>query len=159
MNNVVSLENFTDKYIPLMAQNIACDTLRQVVGRKECKKLELYEEKIFQNLHETLVKDKGVPDLESHRDVLLKQINNKLTIIKQIIDERKFLVPKEKAKKYNIAEEFLGSSKKAVRSDSVKSAHRMDSKSPMLSNLGSFSGNEEEFLQLTRQREAEQKIK
>ena len=98
-NKVISLENFADKYIPLVAQNITWDTLNQVIGHKERKKLELYEEKIYQNLHETILWDEGNPNIDKHRDELLKQINNKLTLLKQIMDERKFLVPKEIVKK------------------------------------------------------------
>lgn len=45
-------------------------------------------------LHETLLKDEGSPNLEGHRDNLLIQINEKLSILTKIINERKFLVPK-----------------------------------------------------------------
>jgi len=47
-------------------------------------------------LHETLLKDEGTPDLEGHRDNLLNQISNKLEILTKIINERKLLMPKTK---------------------------------------------------------------
>ena len=47
-------------------------------------------------LHETILTDEGSPDLEGHRNNLLNQINQKLTILTRIINERRFLVPKNK---------------------------------------------------------------
>ena len=47
-------------------------------------------------LHETILTDEGNPDLEGHRNNLLNQINQKLTILTRIINERRFLVPKNK---------------------------------------------------------------
>lgn len=96
VDRVTNLENFCDKYIPLIAQNVVCDTLTQVVGSKERKRLELYEHKVYQKLHETLLTDEGNPDLESHRNGLLNQINEKLTILTRIINERRYLIPKNK---------------------------------------------------------------
>ena len=99
VNRVTNLENFCDKYVPLIAQNVVCDTLTQVAGSKERKKLELYEQKVYMNLHKTILNDGGTPNLEEHRNVLLTQINDKLEILTRIINERKFLVPKEKPNK------------------------------------------------------------
>ena len=76
-NKVESMGNFVDKYIPLICQNITCDTLTQVIGHKERKKLEVYEQKIYQNLHQEILKDEGKPDLDGHRDNLLQQIKTK----------------------------------------------------------------------------------
>ena len=91
-----NLENFCDKYIPLIAQNVVWDTLTQVVSSKERKKLEIYEHKVYMKLHETVLEDEGNPDIEGHRNNLLVQINDKLNILTRIINERKFLVPKNK---------------------------------------------------------------
>ena len=40
-------------------------------------KLEYYEQKVYENLHNALLKDEGVPDLDQHRQNLLKQIKTK----------------------------------------------------------------------------------
>lgn len=74
---MVSIANFVDKYIPLVCQNITWDTLTQVIDHKARKKLEYYEQKIYKNLHQEILKDEGVPDLDGHRDNLLKQIKTK----------------------------------------------------------------------------------
>ncbi|CAI2385951.1 unnamed protein product [Moneuplotes crassus] len=95
-NKLVAAENFTDKYVPIMAQNVVCDTLTQIVNSKERKRLEVYEHKVYLQLHETLLKDEGSPDLDGHRDNILNQISNKLEILTKIINERKLLKPKPK---------------------------------------------------------------
>ena len=96
VDKVTNLENFWDKYIPLISQNIVWDTLTQVVNSKEKKRLEIYEHKVYMKLHETLLSDEGSPDIEGHRNALLKQINDKLTILTRIINERRYLIPKNK---------------------------------------------------------------
>jgi hypothetical protein len=91
-------------------------------------------------LHNSILNDEGVPDLENHRNNLLRQINNKLTLIKQIMDERKFLVKKaDQIPQSKFSKKFSPvSSPKHPNSDSL---------------------DEKDMKKIMRQREAEEKIK
>jgi len=132
---MISIENFTDKYVPLIAQNITCDTLTQIISHRERKKLEIYELKVYKNLHKVILNDKGIPNLEKNKNNLLMQINNKLTFIQQIIDERKLLVKKDP---------------RVIRSKSTISG----AKKKKVNESGSPENNK-----LQRHAEAEEKIK
>lgn len=126
VDRATNIENFCDKYIPLISQNVVCDTLTQIVGSKERKKLELYEHKVYMKLHETLLKDEGTPDLEGHRDNLLTQINEKLNILTKIINERKFLVPKMKDTSKGLNDGLSITHSYAIKSKRSQSVKRVE---------------------------------
>jgi hypothetical protein len=82
---------------------VVCDSLTQILGNKERKRLEIYEHKVYMKLHNTLLKDNGTPNLEGHKENLLNQISKKLEILSKIMNERKFLVPKDGSKNVSVA--------------------------------------------------------
>lgn len=85
MNN---LENFIEKYIPLQTQNWISRTLHGYLNQVQIYRLEDYELSVFAKLHNNIFQDDGQPDLDSEKQTIISEVNDKLNELKKLYSGR-----------------------------------------------------------------------
>jgi len=68
-----TIENFLEKYQPLRTQYIITETLEAVIGSKERRRLEKYDQEKFGLLYKVILEDSNLPDIMR----LITQLNEK----------------------------------------------------------------------------------
>lgn len=63
-NELVSMENWVEKYQPLRLQNQICESVCQVLHKKQRRKLKAISEGISSTLREEVFRDVGHPRLQ-----------------------------------------------------------------------------------------------
>eukprot|EP00343_Euplotes_focardii_P000698 CAMPEP_0205802884 /NCGR_PEP_ID=MMETSP0205-20121125/5358_1 /ASSEMBLY_ACC=CAM_ASM_000278 /TAXON_ID=36767 /ORGANISM="Euplotes focardii, Strain TN1" /LENGTH=330 /DNA_ID=CAMNT_0053070049 /DNA_START=594 /DNA_END=1583 /DNA_ORIENTATION=+ len=72
INRIMTLENFTEKYVPIRTQNSICDALKSVMPSKSIKKVKEYEDRVNKTIHEVVLNDHGIADLKGRKESILK---------------------------------------------------------------------------------------
>lgn len=83
-----TLENYCEKYIPLQVQNAISKTLHGYIGPTQKVRLEDYEVKVFADLHELILDDNGIPNLDQQREKIAEEINERLQYLQELYKER-----------------------------------------------------------------------
>lgn len=87
-DNVKALENYIEKYVPLQIQNALSKSLNGYVSPQQKIRLEDYEVKVFSELHDIILKDDGIPNIDEQREEITKEINLKLTYLQEVYQQR-----------------------------------------------------------------------
>ena len=62
-NHFAMVENFVEKYIPIRIQSTISETLTYILPYKNRAKLVEFDKKKFQELHQIILEDDGIPRL------------------------------------------------------------------------------------------------
>jgi len=65
INHLATIENYVEKYLPAQIQTQVGESLKESLPRKELKKFEDSQKKIFESLNRIILADDGVPDILS----------------------------------------------------------------------------------------------
>lgn len=83
-----TLENFCEKYVPLQTMNSISRTLHGFLTPTQLARLEDYEYGVFADLHSVILSDDGEPHLNKEKEKIVREISEKLDVLKQLYQER-----------------------------------------------------------------------
>ena len=61
--NLISTDNYIEKYLPIKIQNSITDTLKLVLDKAGALRLYEVDSRLYRGLHEVVIRDDGVPSL------------------------------------------------------------------------------------------------
>ena len=69
-SNMMTTDNYLDKYLPFRIQNFISETLENTIPKDQLVKLATFEKVKYKHMHENIIKDDGVPNLKkSYPDI------------------------------------------------------------------------------------------
>ncbi|CAI2386923.1 unnamed protein product [Moneuplotes crassus] len=87
-SDVITLENFCEKYVPLQTQNLISKTLHGFLNEIQKSRLEDFEVGIFAKMHDNVLDDDGEPNLDKEKETIISEVNIKLEELKKLYQER-----------------------------------------------------------------------
>ncbi|CAI2360570.1 unnamed protein product [Moneuplotes crassus] len=73
-NNILTIENYTDKYVPINTHNAILEAFRNIMPPKFIQKLKEYEEKVFKATHKVILEDEGIGNLIQKKEELIAKM-------------------------------------------------------------------------------------
>ena len=64
LNRIMTLENYTEKYIPIKTINYIVEAFNDVMPSKSLRKVKEYEEKVNKIIHTTVLNDQGISNIQ-----------------------------------------------------------------------------------------------
>ncbi len=85
VNHCITLDNYLEKYLPIRTQGLINETLRSVLGGKERRRLELYDNEKNAILYQQLLSDDGSGNIAG----LMRELHEKASIEIEEEDKRR----------------------------------------------------------------------
>lgn len=63
-SNLMTTDNYLDKYLPFRIQNFISETLENVLPKPQLEKLVEFEKYKYKHMHENIIKDEGISNLK-----------------------------------------------------------------------------------------------